>query len=327
MPADHPVSVAGSVLREQFPGYDSSPYTLVLLSPGSPAEVADYALAVSEVPNVASVTTEQSVIVDGEVIAPNPAPATYRADDAVRITVISEVSPLDADGAALVTSLRQTAAPAEELLVGGVAAAFVDATAGIADHTWIVALWIAVATLIILFLYTGSLLLPIKAVLLNVLSLAATLGALVWVFQGHHLTWLTGDYIETGRVDISTVALIAVTAFALSMDYELFLLSRIKEEHDAGLSTTEAVALGLQRTGRIITAAALLIAVVFAAFLTSGTTNIKQLGFGVTFAILVDATIVRGLLVPAFMRIAGRWNWWAPPFLARVHARVGLRDS
>jgi len=327
LPADHPVSVAGSVLREQFPGYDSSPYTLVLLSPGSPAEVADYALAVSELPKVASVNTEQSVIVDGEVIAPNPAPATYQADDAVRITVISEVSPLDADGAALVTSLRQTVAPAEELLVGGVAAAFVDATAGIADHAWIVALWIAVATLIILFLYTGSLLLPIKAVLLNVLSLAATLGALVWVFQGHHLTWLTGDYIETGRVDISTVALIAVTAFALSMDYELFLLSRIKEEHDAGLSTTEAVALGLQRTGRIITAAALLIAVVFAAFLSSGTTNIKQLGFGVTFAILVDATIVRGLLVPAFMRIAGRWNWWAPPFLARVHARVGLRDS
>lgn len=327
LPADHPVSVAGGVLREQFPGYDSSPYTLVLQSPGSAAQVTAYATALSELPDVASVTTPESVIVDGVAIAPNAMPATYSAPDAVRLTVISEVSPLDADGAALVSTLRNTSAPAEQLLVGGVAAAFADATAGIADRAWLVALWIAIATLVILFLYTGSILLPIKAVLLNVLSLAATLGALVWVFQGHHLTWLTGDYVDTGRVDISTVALIAVTAFALSMDYELFLLSRIKEEHDAGLSTTEAVALGLQRTGRIITAAALLIAVVFAAFLSSGTTNIKQLGFGVTFAILVDATIVRGLLVPAFMRIAGRWNWWAPAPLQRLHGRIGLRDS
>lgn len=327
LPADHPVSVAGSVLREQFPGYDSSPYALILQSPGTATEIAEYANSISMLPNVASVTTPESVVVDGAVIAANPEPATYTADGAVRMTVISEVSPLDADGAELVQSLRSTAAPAEQLLVGGVAAAFVDATAGIANQAWIVALWIAIATLVILFLYTGSVLLPIKAVLLNVLSLAATLGALVWVFQGHHLTWLTGDYVDTGRVDISTVALIAVTAFALSMDYELFLLSRIKEEHDAGLSTTDAVALGLQRTGRIITAAALLIAVVFAAFLSSGTTNIKQLGFGVTFAILVDATIVRGLLVPAFMRIAGRWNWWAPAPLQRLHARIGLRDS
>ena len=327
LPADHPVSVAGSVLREQFPGYDASPYALVLQSPGAPEAVEDYATSLSQLPGVASVTTPASLIVDGATVAANPLPASFTAPDAVRLSVISEVSPLEAEGADLVEDLRATEAPAEQLLVGGVAAAFADATAGIADRAWIVALWIAVTTLIILFLYTGSVLLPIKAVLLNVLSLSATLGALVWVFQGHHLTWLTGDYIDTGRVDISTVALIAVTAFALSMDYELFLLSRIKEEHDAGLSTTEAVAFGLQRTGRIITAAALLIAVVFAAFLSSSTTNIKQLGFGVTFAILLDATLVRGLLVPAFMRIAGKWNWWAPRPLQRAHARVGLRDS
>lgn len=327
LPQDQPVSVAGQVLREQFPGYQSSPYTIVLLAPESSAAVESYASTLSLLPDVASVTTPTSVVVDGTVVAPNPMPATYTAPDAVRLSVVSEVEPLDAPGSALVSALRDTPAPAAQVLVGGVAAAFTDATAGIAGQAWIVALWIGLATLVILFLYTGSVLLPIKAVLLNLLSLSATLGALVWVFQGHHLTWLTGDYVDTGRVDISTVALIAVVAFALSMDYELFLLSRIKEEHDAGRSTADAVAFGLQRTGRIITAAALLIAVVFAAFLTSGTTNIKQLGFGVTFAILLDATIVRGLLVPAFMRIAGRWNWWAPAPLARLHARVGLRES
>jgi putative drug exporter of the RND superfamily len=117
-----------------------------------------------------------------------------------------------------------------------------------------------------------------------------------------------------------------VVAFGLSMDYEIFLLSRIKEEHDTGRENREAVALGLQRSGRIISAAALLLAVVFASFISSGVTSIKMLGFGVAFAIVVDATIVRGLLVPAFMRIAGRWNWWAPSALRSLHGRIGLRD-
>ena len=133
--------------------------------------------------------------------------------------------------------------------------------------------------------------------------------------------------MDVTGVDISSIALIAVVAFALSMDYELFMLSRIKEEHDAGHSTADAVAFGLQRTGRIVTAAALLIAIVFASFLSSGVTNIKQLGFGVTVAILLDATVVRAILVPAFMRIAGRANWWAPPPLRRLHDRIGLRDG
>lgn len=129
-----------------------------------------------------------------------------------------------------------------------------------------------------------------------------------------------------GTIDTATAVLIAITAFALSMDYEVFLLSRIKEEHDAGQDTVVAVSLGLQRSGRIITAAAVLLAVVFAAFVSSGVTPIKQLGLGVAFAIVLDATVVRGLLVPAIMRLAGRWNWWAPPALARLHRRFGLSD-
>jgi RND superfamily putative drug exporter len=121
--------------------------------------------------------------------------------------------------------------------------------------------------------------------------------------------------------------LIAVVAFGLSMDYEVFLLSRIKEEHDAGRGTTEAVALGLQRSGRIITAAAVLLAVVFISFVSSGVTNIKQLGLGVAFAIVLDATVVRGLLVPALMKVAGRWNWWAPAPLVELHRRFGVSDG
>jgi RND superfamily putative drug exporter len=180
---------------------------------------------------------------------------------------------------------------------------------------------------IVIVLYTGSVLIPLKAILLNLLGLAATLGLLVWVFQDGHLGWLVGDFTPTGTVDLGTMVIVAIVAFALSTDYELFLLSRIKEEHDAGRPTNEAVALGLQRTGRIITAAALLIAIVFIAFVSSGVTNIKQLGLGAAFAILIDATLIRGILVPALMRIAGGANWWAPDWLRRIHRRIGLSDG
>ena len=327
LPSDNPAAQAGEVLREQFPGNEGSPYEIVLLQPGSPAEVQAYAEEISRIPEVDRVTTAESIVVDGSVVAANPDPSTWTTPDATRIEAVGNVRPIDPAGEALVAQVRAIQAPAEEALVGGLAAEWADATNAVLDRVWIVVLWLAIATMVILFLFTGSILIPIKAFLLNLLSLGAMLGVLVWVFQEGRLQWLTGDYTVTGTVDISTIALIAVIAFALSMDYEVFMLSRIKEEHDAGASTTDAVAFGLQRTGRIITAAALLIAIVFASFLTSSATNIKQLGFGVTVAILLDATVVRGLLVPAFMRIAGRANWWAPAPLRRLHARVGLAEG
>lgn len=327
LPPDNPAAQAGEVLRERFPGNEGSPYEIVLLQPGSSAEVQAYVEAISRIPEVDRVTTAESVIVDGAVVAPNPDPSTWSASDATRIEAVGNVRPIDPAGAGLVADIRSLDAPAEEALVGGVAAGWADATNAVIDRVWIVALWLAITTMVILFLFTGSVLIPLKALVLNLLSLSATLGALVWVFQNGHLQWLTGEYTVTGTVDMSTIALIAVIAFALSMDYEVFMLSRIKEEHDAGASTPDAVAFGLQRTGRIITAAALLIAIVFASFLTSSATNIKQLGFGVTVAILLDATVVRALLVPAFMRIAGNANWWAPAPLRRLHARLGLREG
>lgn len=327
LPPDHPVPQAAEVLRERFPGNQGAPYEIVLMDPGSPAEVQAYAEELSLVPDIERVTTAESVIVDGIVVGPNPDPLTWTAPETARIEAFSTVRPIDPAGAALVNSIRAMDAPAQQALVGGLAAEWADATNAVMDRAWIVALWLAATTMIILFLFTGSVLIPVKAFLLNLLSLSATLGALVWVFQNGHLQWITGDYTVTGTVDISTIALIAVIAFALSMDYEVFMLARIKEEHDAGASTTDAVAFGLQRTGRIVTAAALLIAIVFASFLTSSATNIKQLGFGVTVAILLDATVVRALLVPAFMRIAGNANWWAPGPLRRLHARLGLREE
>lgn len=327
LPASNPAAIAGEVLRERFTGDESSPFDIVLVEPGTSAEIQSYAIRISQLPEIVRVITPNSIISDGVVVAENAEPSSFTASDLARIEAVGNVRPVDPAGEALLKEIRAITAPAQEVLVGGIAAESADATNSVIDRIWVVVLWLAIATMVILFMFTGSVLIPIKAFALNLLSLAAMLGALVWVFQGGQLSWLTGDYIVTGTVDISTIILIAVIAFALSMDYEVFMLSRIKEEHDAGASTTDAVAFGLQRTGRIVTAAALLIAIVFAAFLTSSATNIKQLGFGVTVAILLDATVVRGLLVPAFMRIAGNANWWAPALLRRVHQRMGIRES
>jgi RND superfamily putative drug exporter len=216
----------------------------------------------------------------------------------------------------LIKEVRSIRAP-EGTLIGGVAADYADTQIGTARTLPWALLWIGIGVIILLFIFTGSIILPIKAVLLNILSLAATLGAITWIFIGGNLQWLVGDFTVTGALDTGSIILVAVVTFGLSMDYELFLLSRIKEEHDGGKSNIESVAVGLQRSARIITAAAGLLAIVFASFMISGVTSIKMLGFGVAFAILLDASLVRGLLVPALMRLFGERNWWAPKSMKR----------
>ena len=278
LPRDDPAAVASQFLDERFPGFDGAPYELLLRDPGDAAALATYGKDLSTLPGVVRVATPAAIFSDGAKVGPNEAGTTWTEGDLARVVVIGSVPPRDDRGVALVEALRDQPAPAAAVLVGGVAAEYGDSNDAIIGNVWIVALWIGLTTLLIIFLYTGSVLLPIKALLLNLLSLSATLGVLVWIFQDGHLQWLTGDYVVTGTVDLSSLALVAVVAFALSMDYELFLLSRIKEEHDAGHSTEDSVAFGLQRTGRIITAAALLIAIVFAAFLSSGITSIKPTG-------------------------------------------------
>jgi RND superfamily putative drug exporter len=173
---------------------------------------------------------------------------------------------------------------------------------------------------------TGSVLVPLKAIVLNLLSLTATFGAMVWIFQDGNLSSLL-DFTATGTLDTSMPILMFCIAFGLSMDYEVFLLSRIKEEYDRHGDNTASVAMGLERTGRIVTAAAALLSVVFIAFATSGITFIKMFGVGMALAVIMDATLIRAALVPAFMRLAGSANWWAPGPLRRLHDRIGLRET
>ena len=327
LPADHPVAESALVLSQRFAGQEGNPVDVVL--PGAATDdagVSSYALAVSRLAHVASVTTPTQVVVEGAVVGANGQGATYAAGADVRLRVVGDVDPRTQAGRDLVRAVRSVPSPAVDRLVGGDAAQFSDSQTAIGERGRWALLWIAGTTLVLLFLFTGSVVIALKAVVLNVLSLLATLGVLVWVFQDGHLRWLVGDFTVTGAVDTSMAVLIAVVAFALSMDYEMFLISRIAEEHHQGSDTQTSVVRGLQRSGRIITAAAVLLAVVFATFVTSGVTSIKQLGFGIAFAILLDATVVRGLLVPALMRLMGRANWWAPAPLVALHQRIGLRE-
>ena len=220
--------------------------------------------------------------------------------------------------------MRAVPAPAPAL-VGGPSAELVDSKASLFASIPLAAGIIVVTTFVVLFLLFGSLLVPLKAVVLNILSLTATFGAMVWIFQDGHLSGLL-DFTPTGTIAVVMPILMFCIAFGLSMDYEVFLLSRIKEEHDHGADTATSVARGLERTGRIVTAAAILIAVVFIAFATSGVAFIKLFGIGLTLAVLVDAFIIRATLVPAFMTLAGDANWWAPRWLRRIHDRIGISE-
>jgi RND superfamily putative drug exporter len=225
----------------------------------------------------------------------------------------------------LVKDVRAIRAPFY-LAVAGQTASFVDLEHSLAVHLPLVLTIVICSTLIILFLMTGSVVLPVKAVLMNFLSLSAMLGILVWIFQDGHLQGLLGFH-SAGALDATQPIFLFAVGFGLATDYGVFLLSRIKEARDAGASDSEAVAIGLERTGRIVTAAAILFAVAIGAFATSQIVFIKELGIGAALAVLIDASIVRALLVPSLMELLGAWNWWAPKPLRRLHARIGLREG
>ena len=212
------------------------------------------------------------------------------------------------------------------MLVAGPSAELVDSKTAIFSRVPIAAGIIALVTFVVLFLMTGSVVIPLKALVMNVLSLSATFGAMVFIFQDGHLSNLL-HFTATGTLDSSNPILMFCIAFGLSMDYEVFLLSRIKEEYDRTGDNVSSVAMGLERTGRIVTAAAGLLAMVFIAFSTSEISFIKMFGVGLALAVVMDATLIRGMLVPAFMRLMGRANWWAPGPLRRFHRRFGLHEG
>ncbi len=331
LPASSQAAQAGQLLREKFDSRESDPLSVVApASAASTGVVAAYAAELSQVSGVTRVDAVSGSYADGaQVASSNPASARFGAasGDGTWLSVVVDVEPYSNAGKQVVADLRAVPSPLGRTYVGGSAAVFADSQDAMgARLPWAIAI-IAIATFILLFLFTGSVVLPLKALVLTTVSLSATFGAMVWIFQEGHLSGWLGDFTVTGELDTSMPILMFCIAFGLSMDYEVFLLSRIKEEYDRAGDNTAAVAMGLQRTGRLVTSAAALMAIVFIAFASSGVTIIKMLGVGVALAVLVDATIVRGLLVPAFMRIAGDANWWAPAPLKRLHARIGISES
>ena len=232
-----------------------------------------------------------------------------------------------ASGAAqnLVRQVRAVSAPAgTKVFVGGATATLIDAKQAISSHLLPAGALIVVTTFILLFLFTGSILQPIRALLGNALTLGATLGAMVWIFQDGHFASFLG--FTPRPTDTAMPVLLFCIAFGLSMDYELFVISRIKELHDAGVPNPDAVTGGLARTGRIVSTLAALLAVGFFAFGTSHVSFIQLFGLGTGLAILIDATLVRGILVPAFMRAFGDRSWYAPAPLRRIHNRIGVSE-
>ncbi|GAB2471364.1 MMPL family transporter [Jatrophihabitans fulvus] len=324
LPKDTTVHQVGDRLRDDFPANAAGTLSVVVPSGGTDARIAPYATELSRLDGVTSVAAVTGTYADGRAVAGgNPA---LGRDGATYLQVRSDLDPESDAASDLVTAVRAAPAPFDTLVTGQ-AAVDRDSLDALGDALpWALAL-IAVTTLIVLFLFTGSLLLPLKAVVLNLLSLSATFGAMVWIFQDGHLGWLFPDLTTTGALPASMPPLMFCLAFGLSMDYEVFLLSRIREEYLASGDNERAVAVGLGHTGRIVTAAATLMAIVFAAIATSGVSFMMLFGTGLTLAVLMDATVVRGMLVPAFMRLAGRWNWWAPRPLARLHERIGLHEG
>ncbi len=326
LPGDNRVVAASNIIRERFEGREASP--LEIMVKGTASQREQYAIALSKKLNIISVRSEDGYFMAGKMTfeySSDTDPTTYSAGGWHRIIAVQNVEPRSPEGLKNTVMVRQLdAGGLDEVLVGGSAAVYTDSQQGVENNLGMAALWVAISTFVLLFLFTGSILLPIKAVILNFLSLSATIGFLSWTFMNGNLKEIIGDYQTTGSVDTSSTVLIAVLVFGLSMDYELFLLSRIKEQHEAGHNTTESVALGLQKSGRIITAAAMVLAVSFFAFITSGVTMVKMMGIGISFAILLDATVVRALLVPALMRLFGSANWWAPKWAKKIAEKAGF---
>jgi len=324
LPTNNRVVLATDQIRDRFDGREGSPIE-ILVDNATPEKITAYATDLSKHDHIVRVQTNLGIFKNGALVPSTASYFTaYEKNTWTRIVAIADVEPRSPEGEAVTNDIRSVSSTFDQILVGGSSAVYTDALNAITTNLPWAALWIILSTMVLLFLFTGSLILPIKAVILNFASLFATMGFLVWVFMDGNLHWLIGDFASTGTIDSSSLVLVAVISFGLSMDYELFLLSRIKEQHDLGLNTTESVAVGLQRSGRIITTAALVLAVSFFAFASSGVSIMKMLGLGVGFAVLLDATVIRALLVPALMRLFGDANWYAPKWMKWVQKKVGL---
>ncbi len=327
LPGSDPAQQASQLLRTSFPS--NSAVSLQVVDSTrliGATDLGHYAAALSRLDGVTSVQSAVGTFAGGARTAPpGPGASAFDALHGTWLQLYTDTEGYSQSGEHLVEQIRAVPAPAR-FVVGGASAQLLDTEHSIGSRLPLAALIVALAMFLVLFLFTGSLVIPVKAILLTLLSLSASFGAMVFIFQDGHLLFLVGHPIVTGTVDTTMPLLMFCVAFGLSMDYEVFLLSRIRETYLETGDNRRAVAVGLERTGRLITAAAALIAVVWLTFITSGITFLKLLGLGMALAVIVDATLVRGVLVPAFMRLAGDWNWWAPAPLRRWHARHGLAE-
>jgi RND superfamily putative drug exporter len=331
LPESTEVRQQSDILRNEFDSSEGDAFAIVAIGGVDDGSIAAYATELSQVDGVARVDSAVGRFVDGANVLTDPtlgqfASAASASGDATWFNVVPELEPISVEAEEMIGVIRSIDAPFEDTLVGGASAALVDSKSAIFSLVPYAAAIIVVATFVLLFLMFGSLLVPVKAIVLNVLSLTATFGLMVWVFQQGNGAGLLG-FTPTGLTDISMPILMFCVAFGLSMDYEVFLLSRIKEEYDLTGDNDLAIAVGLEKTGRLVTAAALLLSITFFAFATSGVTFIKLFGLGLAVAVLVDAFIVRSTLVPALMKLAGDWNWWAPAPLRRLHDRFGISEA
>ncbi|NEW27223.1 MMPL family transporter [Nocardia cyriacigeorgica] len=325
LPAEATAHQVGDDVRQRFGANPTGVVQIVLTGPTESHALGAYAARLSEVAGVTDVTSASGIFVDGRRVADGEAAMASPA--AAHLTVSTTSNPYSEGARDQLDDLRAVDAPAPALF-GGLAQQTRDTASGISDAFPKALIWIAVVTFALLLLLTGSLVLPLKALVLNTLSLSATFGALVWIFQDGHFAGL--GTAAPGYLAATVPALVFCTAFGLSMDYEVFLLTRFREEWDRSGKTRAdndtAVAVGIARSGRVITAAAALMAVVFAAVISSDLSLLRAFGLGLTLAVLVDATLVRLVLVPAFMRVAGTWNWWAPRRLRPALDTFALRE-
>ncbi|MEU8322841.1 MMPL family transporter [Nonomuraea sp. NPDC048881] len=294
------------VIRQTFPAEETDAIQIVSTGAARAADVSAYAMRLSRVPGVAQVDSAAGAHAAGRRVGDGD-PARFRGQGAW-LSVVPSAEALAGDPVRLVESVRAVPPPFE-VLVGGYPAELADYRASVVDRLPLVLTLMLGVTFAVLFLMTGSLVLPLKATLLNVLSLGVMFGAVVWIFQEGHLSGLLG-FTPTGTLDPSIPILMLCVAYGLSMDYEVFLLSRIKEEYDGTGDTGQAVATGMQRGAPLITAAGGILALTFAAYATARVAFVQMLGVGMAVAVLADATVIRAVLVPSLMRLAGPLNWW-----------------
>lgn len=307
LPADTPAHIAAEKLNTDF-GPERSTAN-VLLTGSDEATAAAYAEDLRAVPGVIDVRPVES------------------SDGTALLRAAWSGNSQDSHSQEMVADLRAVSAPpGTEALVGGLTADTVDLTESIKSHLPWMGLIVVGVMLVLLFIAFGSVVLPLKAVVMNAFSITASFGVVTWIFSDGNLEGLLG-FESSGFLDLTNPIVMLAVLFGLSMDYEVFLLSRVKEEWDRTGDNDRAVAAGVQKTGRIITSAALLLAIVIGAFSLSGVVFMKMLGIGMLVALLLDATVVRALLVPATMKLLGKWNWWAPAPMKRWYARYGWQEA